>query len=157
MRIHNRTVLDRVFDVCRSPNRFTKNPDVVRVADGRLLLVYSDTDQHWSIENQILTILESQDDGASWKKLTEIDEADLRRGDERLVTPRLSALSDGRLAVIVDHDDDTHFHEDQSPGNWIYWSSDGGNTWSGPQDCGVLGFEPDRIMELPDGRLAART
>jgi hypothetical protein len=151
---HTRTVIDKVFEVWRSPDRFTKNPDVVQVPDGRLVLVYSDTDRHWSEINQVLTVLESSDLGASWSKLAEPGEAVLAAGDERLVTPRLSVLSDGRLVVIVDHDDFTHFHENQPPGNWIFWSSDSGRTWSPPQDCGIAGFEPDRIMELSDGRLA---
>jgi hypothetical protein len=63
-------------------------------------------------------------------------------------------LKDGRLVVVVDHDDFGHFHVDQPSGNWAYWSTDGGLTWSDPQDTGIAGFEPDRMVELPDGRLA---
>jgi hypothetical protein len=154
MYTHPRSVAHKVFDAWISPDRFTKNPDIVRLPEGRLLLVYSDTDFHWSMEVQILTILASDDDGATWFKLAEVDRADLTKGDERLVTPRLNCLSDGRLAVIVDHDDYGHFHEDQSSGNWIYWSADGGKTWSDHQTTGIMGFEPDRIIELPDGSLA---
>ena len=154
MYTHTRSIKDKVFEVWRSPGRFTKNPDVVRLSEGRLLLVYSDNDAHWSLEEQILTILYSDDDGRNWAKLAEVDRADLRQGDERLVTPRLSLLSDGRLVVVVDHDDYGHFHEDQSPGNVLYWSEDGGSTWSGAQKSTIGGFEPDRVMELPDGRLA---
>jgi hypothetical protein len=155
--IHNRTVNDKVFEAWRSPDRFTKNPDIVQIESGRLLLVYSDNDQHWSQENQILTILASDDLGRTWSKLSEVDRADLSKGDERLVTPRLSYFRDGRLAVIIDHDDFGHFHEDQPPGNWIYWSADGGETWTDHQTTEIKGFEPDRIMELPDGRLAICT
>jgi len=152
---HPRSVAEKVFDVWRSPGRFTKNPDIVRLPTGRLLLVYSDNDAHWSQETQVLTILASDDDGRSWQKLAEVDSADLRKGDERLVTPRLSLLQDGRLVVLVDHDDHGHFHVNQPSGNWAYWSHDGGVTWSPPQETGIVGFEPDRIIELPDGRLAA--
>ncbi len=150
---HPRSVKDRVFNAFISPGRFTKNPDVVRLPGGRMLLVYSDNDQHWSQETQVLTILKSDDDGRTWERFSVVDQADLRIGQERLVTPRLSLLSDGRLAVIIDHDDYGHFHEDQAPGNWIYWSHDGGTTWSKPCDYGIGGFEPDRIVELPDGTL----
>jgi hypothetical protein len=151
---HPRSVVDKVFDVWRSPGRFTKNPDMVRLPSGRLLLVYSDNDAHWSQETQVLTILASDDDGRTWSKLAEVDSADLPKGDERLVTPRLSLLRDGRLVVVIDHDDHSHFHVNQAPGNWAYWSADGGKTWSEHQDTGIIGFEPDRMMELPDGRLA---
>ncbi|HEY9077828.1 MAG TPA: sialidase family protein [Anaerolineaceae bacterium] len=157
MYIHPRSLNHKIFDVWRSPGRFTKNPDIVRLPKGRLLLVYSDNDAHWSQENQVLTILASDDDGRIWFKLSEVDRADLRQGDERLVTPRLSLLSDGRLVVLIDHDDNGHFHIQQKPGIWAYWSTDGGRTWSAHQDTGIPGFEPDRMMELPDGRLAVAT
>jgi hypothetical protein len=38
----------RVWTAWRSPGRFTKNPDVVRLPDGRLLAVYADTGSHWA-------------------------------------------------------------------------------------------------------------
>ncbi|MCP4755399.1 MAG: exo-alpha-sialidase, partial [Proteobacteria bacterium] len=125
-----------------------------RLNSGRLVLVYSDNDQHWSMEDQIITLLASDDEGKSWFKLTEVDKADLRNGDERLVTPRISLLKDGRLAIIVDHNDFGHFHENQTPGNWIYFSGDDGLNWEGPVKNEIEGFEPDRIIDLPDGRLA---
>ncbi len=154
MHVHPRSVSHKVFEVWRSPDRFTKNPDMVQLPSGRLLLVYSDTDQHWAQETQVLTVLASDDEGLTWFKLAEPGRADLRAGDERLVTPRLSLLRDGRLVVLCDHDDYGHFHQTQPSGNWAWWSRDGGETWTGPQVTGIEGFEPDRMMDLPDGRLA---
>ena len=151
---HTRSIADKCRDIWRSPGRFTKNPDIVQTPDGRLLLIYSDNDQHWSQESQVLTILESADMGETWHKFSEVASADLKKGDERLVTPRLSALSDGRLVALIDHDDYSHFHEEQSFGNWLFWSEDGGKTWSEHQENEIPGFEPDRVVELPDGRLA---
>jgi hypothetical protein len=149
-----RSLHSRSFDAWRSPNRFTKNPDLVRMPSGRLIFIYSDNDRHWSQETQVLTLVASDDQGATWFKLNEIVSADLRTGDERLVTPRLSLLSDGRLVALIDHDDFGHFHEDQVFGNWIFFSSDGGLTWTKPVVPAIPGFEPDRVMELPDGSLA---
>lgn len=154
MHIHNRSVNDKVFDIWRSPGRFTKNPDMVVLPSGRYMLIYSDVDAHWSLKNQILTLLASDDEGKTWFKHREVDAADLTKGDERLVTPRLSLLNDSRLVVIIDHNDDGHFHENQTKGNWLYWSEDGGDTWTSAQkDNGIGGFEPDRILDLPDGSL----
>lgn len=152
MLVYTRSVSDKVFEVWRSPGRFTKNPDLVQLPSGRLMLVYADTDAHWSLENQVLTLLASDDLGKTWFKFNEVDRADVRAGDERLITPRLSLLEDGRLAVIVDQG--CHWHEDQPPGHLIYWSKDGGQTWSPPKKPNIAGFEPDRIVDLPDGRLA---
>ena len=154
MLIHTRSLADKVFDIWRSPGRFTKNPDIIVLPSGRYLLIYSDVDAHWSLKDQVLTLLASDDAGATWFKHREIDRADLSRGDERLVTPRLSRLNDGRLVVIIDHDDDSHFHEDQPPGNWLYWSEDDGDSWTPAQtEGGIGGFEPDRVIDLPDGTL----
>lgn len=157
MYIHPRSIADKVFLAWKSPGRFTKNPDIVRLQSGRLLLVYSDTEAHWGETTQILTILFSNDNGRTWSRLSEVETADLNKGDERLVTPRISILNDGKIAVICDHDDFGHFHEDQPPGNWIWWSRDEGKTWDGPQQSNIMGFEPDRIVELPDHRLAVST
>ena len=157
MYIHTRSLNHKIFDIWHSFDRFTKNPDIVQLPSGRMMLIYSDTDAHWSQKNQILTILASDDGGLTWFKHREIDEADLVAGDERLVTPRLSYLNDGRLVAICDHDDDTHFHEDQPPGNWLYWSEDEGDTWTRQKENGILGFEPDRILDLPDGTLGVAT
>ena len=149
-----RSVEDRVFDVWRNPGRFTKNPDVVELSTGRLMLVYSDTEVHFSMEDQHLIILVSDDQGRTWRKHAEVDSHDMRKGEERLVTPRLSRLKDGRLAVLIDQDDWGHFHEDQPSGIMIYWSSDEGNTWTKAETLTtVKGFEPDRILDLPDGSL----
>ncbi|MBZ0301267.1 MAG: glycoside hydrolase [Anaerolineae bacterium] len=153
MLIHTRSIDHKVFEVWRSPERFTKNPDLIVLPSGRYMLIYADTDAHWSMKNQVLTLLASDDGGRTWFKHREIDRANLTQGDERLVTPRLSRLNDGRLVVIIDHNDDGHFHENQPAGNWLYWSDDDGDTWTKQTDAGIRGFEPDRIMDLPDGTL----
>ncbi len=151
---HPKSVNQKVFEIWRNPGRFTKNPDIIQLPSGRLLLIYSDTDTHWSRKDQTLMLLASDDQGKTWFKHREVAHHEFSKGEERLVTPRLSRLSDGRLVVIVDQDDYGHFHEDQPPGILAYWSPDNGDTWSGTQNTGIHGFEPDRVIELPDGRLA---
>ena len=153
MLIHTRSIHHKVFDIWRSPGRFTKNPDMIVLPTGRYMLIYADTDAHWSQKNQVLTLLASDDQGQTWFKHREIDRADLTAGDERLVTPRLSILNDGRVVAIIDHNDDGFFHEDQPAGNWLYWSSDNGDTWTKQTDAGIRGFEPDLVMDLPDGTI----
>ena len=99
MLIHPRSVAHKVFDIWRSPGRFTKNSEIVVLPTGRYLLIYSDTDAHWSLKNQVLTLLASDDGGKTWFKHRELDFADLSKGEERLVTPRMSLLNDGRTLV----------------------------------------------------------
>ena len=157
MKIPEHSLHHTTFDVWRSPGRFTKNPDIVRLPSGRMLLVYADTNQHWASDFVILTLLASADGGRTWDKQAEVARADLQAGEERLVTPRLSRLSDGRLVVLCDRDDDGHFHPDQPPANLAWWSSDDGRTWGPAEETGIMGFEPDRMLELGNGTLAVLT
>ena len=87
MKIPEHSLHHTTFDVWRSPGRFTKNPDLVRLPSGRMLLVYADTDRHWASDYVILTLLASDDGGRSWSRQAEVARADLQAGEERLVTP----------------------------------------------------------------------
>ena len=144
----------RVWVAWRSEGRFTKNPDVVQLPDGRLLAVYADTDKHWAEGLIRITLIESHDRGATWSLAGVIEESDRSKREPHWVTPRIALLSDGRLAVTCDLDDYEHSHEYQEPGIYVWWSFDLGKTWSKAENTGVLGIEPDRIIELPDGRLS---
>ena len=144
---------ERQVVVWRPEGRFTKNPDLIRFPSGKMMLVYNDCDAHWPQETTRITTLESLDGGKTWGNPRVVSEADKRKGQERWVTPRLSRLRDGRLAIICDQNDFSHVHEDQPPGIWIWFSSDEGRSWSEPVLTGVPGFEPDRIVELGDGTL----
>ena len=143
----------RVWDIWRTPGRFTKNPDLIRSPSGKMMLVFNDADQHWPQEISRITTLESNDNGKTWGDPRVVAKADVRKGEERWVTPRLSRLKSGRLVIVCDHDDYLHMHEDQPPGIWIWFSEDEGRTWSEPRLTGVPGIEPDRVIELDDGTL----
>ena len=154
MHQHPRSVAHKTFDIWRSPGRFTKNPDIVELPSGTFLLVYADTDSHWSQVNQVLTVLASEDEGKTWHKRAEVAEAVMETGDHRLVTPRLSLLQDGRLSIICDRNDHSFFHEEQPSGNGVWWSEDEGHSWSPERQYGIMGFEPDRMVELNDSTIA---
>jgi hypothetical protein len=142
-----------VQDIWRIPGRFTKNPDIIRFADGRMMLVFCDDDSHWAQEITRITTLESTDDGKTWGKRRVVAETDRRKGEERWITPRISLLRDGRVIIICDHDDYAHVHEDQSSGIWLWQSRDGGRSFGQPRLTGIPGIEPDRVVELADGTL----
>jgi len=144
----------RTWTAWRSPGRFTKNPDVVALPDGRLLAVYADVDKHWAEGIIELTLIQSVDSGRTWAHAGVVARSDRSRREPHWVTPRISRLSTGRLAITCDLDDFEHAHEFQAPGIFLWWSDDLGKTWSDPVNTGVPGIEPDRIIELPDGRLS---
>jgi hypothetical protein len=145
---------ERQAIIWQPAGEFTKNPDMIRFPDGRLMLVFNACDAHWPMNYSRITLLESLDNGRTWGNPRVVHEAVPARGDERWVTPRLSRLSDGRLVVICDQNDDRHKHEHQSSGIYTWWSSDEGATWDGPHLTGIPGIETDRIIELDDGSLA---
>lgn len=155
--LRQRSVADRVFAVWRSPGRFTKNPDIIALPSGRLLLVYNDTITHLCQGSTILTLLASDDGGRTWFKQREVTNR-VVGVQPRIVTPRLSRLSDGRLVIAVDEFDVlTALHEDGRECIILFWSDDNGGTWSEAQPTGIRGIENDRVIELPDGRLALGT
>jgi len=143
----------RLNVIWRSPGRFTKNPDIVALSGSHWMLVYCDTDRHWSEQISRITTLESTDAGKTWGSPRVVAQADRRKGEERWVTPRLSRLRDGRLLIICDHDDFWHYHEDRPPGTWMWESRDDGRTWGEPWLTNIQGIEPDRVVEMTDGTL----
>jgi hypothetical protein len=147
----------RLFDVWRIPGRFTKNPDIIRFPSGKLMLVFCDCDKHWPEESSRITTLESTDGGASWGNPQVVAEARIDQGEERWLTPRLSRLRSGRLAIVCDHDDYHYYHIDRPSGVWIWFSDDEGATWSEPRHTTIPGIEPDRVVELADGALITTT
>ena len=152
-RMHTLEGTGRVWDIWRIPGRFTKNPDIIRFPSGRMMLVFCDDDQHWAEDSSRITTLESSDGGKTWGNPKVIADANIRGGDERWVTPRLSRLNSGRLVIICDHDDYHYYHEDRPSGIWLWTSDDEGRTWSRPHLTGVPGIEPGRVLELADGTL----
>jgi len=143
---------ERHFIVQKLPNSFCKNPDMVLLPSGKIVLVYNETDQHWPLESRI-TVIESYDRGKTWTNKKVIESGFWMRGEETWITPRISRLSDGRLVINCDLDDYLHAHEDDPPGIYVWWSDDGGETWSKKKETGVKGIEPDRVVELSNGTL----
>ena len=150
-------VPDRQWIIWQEQGIFTKNPDLVLLPSGKLLCVFNATDFHWPGEFSKITVIESLDRGRTWGRPRIVAESYPARGDERWVTPRISRLGDGRLAINCDQNDYRHCHETQPSGIYLWWSHDEGETWDGPHPTGVPGIEPDRVRELTDGTLLMGT
>lgn len=102
----------------------------------------------------------SDDRGRTWSERKPVTPAQECRSawDPSWRCPRITALSDGRLAVIVDRVS-TPRQNGAIPGeqsNWICISNDSGETWDLPRKTPVTGSLPDHIVELSSGPHAGR-
>ncbi|HEY8561631.1 MAG TPA: sialidase family protein [Pyrinomonadaceae bacterium] len=134
---------------------------VVDTPDG-LICTYRQTDSHTAVISNIMTC-RSTDRGRTWRDHKMISKSDVWSEGGCWVAPQLSRLRDGRLVLIADFGNRTTgqnwpmLSDWQKPprgmSNHLFWSSDNGRTWTGPQRIDELGGEPGYIIELADGTL----
>src|SRR5690606_31958079 len=71
--------------------------------------------------------------------------------------PRVTALSDGRLVIVGDRvSGAAEGSESGEQSNWLWFSSDNGESWEGPHATPVSGIVPDQLIELKLGEHAGR-
>lgn len=102
----------------------------------------------------------SDDRGRTWSERKPVTPAQECRSawDPSWHCSRITALHDGRLAVIVDRVSNPQ-KKGAIPGeqsNWLCISGDGGESWEMPRKLAVTGALPDRIVELDVGPHAGR-
>jgi hypothetical protein len=138
------------YVVSRDDRVYEAWPDLARAHDGRLVSVFSECAHHLDRSFTRLVTAESLDHGCTWSPKRPLTEA--TRGLPYWNCARITALRDGRLAIVADliHGDergDASLLE-----NYLWISTDNGITWDGPQQLPVRGIVPDRLLELPSGR-----
>jgi len=139
------------FTVSRDDTIYEAFPDVALTPSGRLVCVISECTHHGNRDYTRIAYTVSDDRGRTWSPKRPLSEA--LRGDPKRDPfwncPCISMLSDGRLVAIVDRiagRDEGNRGGEQS--NWIWFSSDDGETWTGPDPTPVYGIVPDQIVEL---------
>lgn len=147
------------FTVSRDDTIYEAWPDLVQTKSGRLICVFSECTAHVNRENQRLVYCISDDRGRTWseKKLL----AAGKSGNDYFNCPRISALSDGRIAVICDRMAGQGFEDFSklSLSQYLWFSSDEGESFSSPTVLPFFGIVPDKLLELKSGRfiVAAHT
>jgi Neuraminidase (sialidase) len=136
-------------------------PDLVRLADGRLLAAYREGADHMSQVGRIM-VVESADGGQTWSPpRTAVDGP----FDDR--DPKLVQLADGTVLLsyfVIDWSTRPPRHTTHGP--FVRRSDDGGRTWGEPAavQTWLLGDDPQRgltswaashgaVVELPGGDL----
>ncbi|MCI5779845.1 MAG: glycoside hydrolase [Lentisphaeria bacterium] len=139
------------FTISRDPDLYEAWPDVTLARDGRLICVFTECTHHNDRSYTRLMLTESADDGRSWsckRPLTE-GTAGLPYSYN---CARISALRDGRLAVVVDRVPSAGETHDAESAVVLYFSDDDGRSWGDAVETPLRGIVPDRLTELDNGR-----
>ena len=149
------------FTVSRDDSIYEAWPDVALLPSGRMVCVFSECTHHGDRSYTRIMLADSTDRGRTWtpkRPLTEparfTDDPD--QVDAWWNCARIRLLTNGRLAISVDYVYGTRQEGDTRPraveSNVLFFSTDEGQTWSGPHQTPVRGIVPSRLTELPGGR-----
>ena len=138
--------------ISRDDKIFEAWPDLSETRSGKLICIFSECTAHCDREKQRLVYCVSTDKGRSWseKKLLAAGNG----GNDYYNCPRISSLSDGRLVVVCDRLTGP-WGEDfakLSISQYLWFSSDEGESWSEPKILPFKGIVPDKLLELRSGR-----
>lgn len=141
------------FIVSRDDSIYEAWPDVALTPRGELVCVFSECTHHGDRSYTRIMVTRSADRGRSWSPKQAITEG--TAGKPYFYNcARVSQLRDGRMAVLVDqiaHGGENQANIDNLK-NVLYFSEDGGKSWSEQQPTPIRGIVPDKILELTGGR-----
>lgn len=140
------------FTVSRDDSIYEAWPDVALCPSGKLVCVFTECEHHGNRDASRLVWVTSTDRGRTWSKKRYLTE----KGSAAAFfnCARISALRDGRLAIVCDYvvgkGEDPDFREKTV--NYLWFSSDEGETWTDAVETPIRGIVPDRLLELASGR-----
>ena len=139
------------YAISRDPALYEAWPDVALTKSGKLVCVFTECTHHGDRSYTRIMLTESADEGRTWTPKRPLTE-----GTKGLPysynCARISALRDGRLAVIVDRVPAVGEKENFNAVNVLYFSSDEGGSWSDAVETPLRGIVPDKLRELDTGR-----
>ncbi|MFG0249941.1 MAG: sialidase family protein [Phycisphaeraceae bacterium JB051] len=138
------------FIVSRDDSIYQAWPDVALLESGKMVCVFSTCTHHFNRAFTQIVCVESDDRGRTWSEKRKISEPLIKRdvSEPNWNCPRITALKDGRLAVVCDRVAGGHEGADGEQSNWLWFSDDEGQTWSEPVATPVQGIVPDQLLEL---------
>jgi len=139
--------------VSRDDSVYEAFADIARSPDGALVCTYRESLAHapWPFSRVI--VRRSEDGGYSWLPRQVLMEKQLDRGEERINCPRIAALSDGTLMLVIDLEPAQGGLGTQAARNVILRSRDSGRTWEGPEDTGITDGIVPALKQLSNGDL----
>lgn len=137
------------FTVARDDSIYHAWPDVVLCDSGKMICTFTECTSHGDRNNSRIMITESADRGRTWSAKRPLTER--TTVDDYYNCARISKLPDGRLVIICDREYGGH-----RPGAkievYVWFSHDGGKTWSEPKLTPAVGIVPDKYRVLRSGR-----
>jgi len=145
----------RKVTVSRNDDVYECFPDLVRTSDGKLLCVYRQSDSHGAHSFSHIVLRESGDEGGTWaprKVLIESYRDALKDELLKWNNPRITQLSNGHLLILCDgYYEPPGERECEKSHVYFWWSSDRGESWSGPHDTPIHGICPNKLFETQSG------
>ena len=141
------------YTISNDPNVYEAWPDVALTSTGKLVCVFSECTHHSDRSYTRLMLTTSADRGRTWTAKIPITE-----GTKDLPyyynCARIARLSDNRLAITIDRINHENHESDPTASTvLLLFSHDEGATWSRPVETPLHGIVPDKLLELPTGRL----
>lgn len=142
------------FTISRDDSVYECFPHMCMTKQGRIILVYRESNGHVASEFCRLVIRYSDDCGSSWSPRCIFRDETYSNGVlTKWNCPKIQQLSDGRILLLCDA-------IDFPPGEWnstlgnarivLWFSEDDGATWSHEHVTNINGICPDNVVELPD-------
>lgn len=118
---------DRHTIIDRRDEEYICFPDVIRAADGTLVVAYNEADQHVTPSRRVLLVRRSSDNGQTWGEINRVGVSSH--------CPRLNLLPGGELFMT-------------SCTAYCHFSQDNGKTWDTHKTRGIAHDMLDRIIDL---------
>ncbi len=140
--------------ISRDDSTYECFPALARLASGRLVLTYRESDSHSASLYCRIIVRTSDDNGATFSARRVLAEETRKDGVLRKWNcPRVQQLPDGRVLLLCDVYDTPPGENDLARSRIAFFTStDGGVSWEGPVFTGVPGIVPDEVTVLPDGQ-----
>ena len=131
------------------PSIVTAPHGPIQISDGRLIYVgNAQVDERLAGPRQAILCVESTDKGRSWHLVGTVCSMEKRETDTPFSEPHVAEVDSGQLVVVM------RSEMEAAPNIHSCRSSDGGRTWSTPEQTPLNGYhQPPHLLRLIDGRL----
>ncbi|NLG28364.1 MAG: exo-alpha-sialidase [Chloroflexi bacterium] len=139
--------------VTRNDELYECFPDIAAAQDGTLVCTYRESLAHGARPFSRVVVRRSADGGLTWQARQVLLAKNWERGEGDLNCPRIAALADGSLLLVIDHLPHGAENHEAPVRILLFRSADSGRTWQGPEDTGItVGIVPS-IKQLSNGDL----